>query len=59
MSDEILSSINTFSKKFADPNTNLSFEEKNNISAVVKNGNVNISKYRRTDTKNIQIFQDY
>ena len=44
MSDEILSSIYTFSKKFADPNTNLSFEEKNNnISAVVRNGNVNIS----------------
>ena len=44
MSDEILSLIYTFSKKFSDPETNLSFDPKNqNISAVVKGGNVNIS----------------
>ena len=44
MSDEILSSIYTFSKKFSEPNTKLTFELKNNnILAVVKNGNVNIS----------------
>ena len=44
MSEEILSSIYAFSKKFSDPNTNLTFEQKNNnIFAVVKNGNVNIS----------------
>ncbi len=46
MSDEILSLIYTFSKKFSDPETNLSFDPKNqNISAVVKDGNVNISLY--------------
>ena len=44
MSDEILSLIYTFSKKFSDPETNLSFDPKNqNISAVLKDGNVNIS----------------
>ena len=44
MSDEILSAIYTFSKKFNDPDTKLSFEKKNNnISAIVKSGNVNIS----------------
>ena len=44
MSDEILSLIYTFSKKFSDPETNLRFDPKNqNISAVVKDGNVNIS----------------
>ena len=44
MSDEILSLIYTFSKKFSDPETNLTFEPKNqNISAIVKEGNVNIS----------------
>ncbi len=44
MSDEILSAIYNFSGKFNDPITNLSFVEKNkNISAIVKNGNVNIS----------------
>ena len=44
MSDEILSIIYTFSKKFRDPETNLSFDTKNqNISAIVKEGNVNIS----------------
>ena len=46
MSDEILSLIYTFSKKFSDPETNLSFDPKNqNISAVVKEGNVNIQFY--------------
>ena len=44
MSDEILSLIYTFSKKFNDPETNLSFDPKNqNISAIIKNGNANIS----------------
>ena len=43
MTDNILSLIYTFSKKFSDPNTNLTFEPKNNnISAIVKDGNVNI-----------------
>ena len=43
MSDEILSLIYTFSKKFNDPETSLSFDPKNqNISAIVKEGNVNI-----------------
>ena len=43
MSDNILSLIYTFSKKFSDPNTNLSFDPRNNnISAIVKEGNVNI-----------------
>ena len=46
MSDEILYLIYTFSKKFSDPVTNLSFDPKNqNISAVVKEGNVNISLF--------------
>ena len=43
MSDKILQLIYTFSKKFKDPETNLTFEPRNsNISATVKNGNVNI-----------------
>ncbi len=43
MSDNILSLIYTFSKKFIDPNTNLAFTpQNNNISAIVKDGNVNI-----------------
>ena len=43
MSDKILSLIYTFSKKFSDPVTNLQFEpQNNNISAIVKDGNVNI-----------------
>ena len=43
MSDNILSLIYTFSKKFSDPKTNLPFEpQNNNISAIVKSGNVNI-----------------
>ena len=44
MTDEILSLIYTFSRKFNDPNTNLAFEPKNkNISAIIKNGNVNLA----------------
>ena len=43
MSDKILSLIYTFSKKFSDPKTNLPFEpQNNNISAIVKDGNINI-----------------
>ncbi len=43
MSDKILSLIYTFSKKFSDPKTNLTFEpQNNNISAIVKDGNINI-----------------
>ena len=43
MSDNILPLIYTFSKKFSDPKTNLAFEpQNNNISAIVKDGNVNI-----------------
>ena len=43
MSDNILASIYTFSRKFKDPKTNLTFEpQNNNISAVVKSGNVNV-----------------
>jgi len=44
MTDEILSLIYTFSRKFNDPNTNLAFAPQNkNISAVIKNGNVNLA----------------
>ncbi len=43
MSDNILSLIYTFSKKFRDPKTNLRFEPKNNnITAIVNDGNVNV-----------------
>ncbi len=43
MSDNILPLIYTFSRKFSDPKTNLSFDrQNNNISAIVKEGNVNI-----------------
>ncbi len=43
MSDDILSLIYTFSKKFHDPKTNLGFEPKNkNILASIKEGNVKI-----------------
>ncbi len=43
MSDKILSLIYDFSKKFSDPKTKLAFEPtNNNISAIVKQGNVNI-----------------
>ena len=43
MSDNILALIYTFSKKFKDPITNLTFEpQNNNISAIVKDGNVSV-----------------
>ncbi len=43
MSDKILSLIYTFSKKYNDPETKLPFApQNNNISAIVKEGNVNI-----------------
>ena len=43
MSDKILSLIYTFSRKIIDPYTKLPFDLKNNnISAIVKDGNVNI-----------------
>ena len=43
MTDNILSLIYTFSGEFSDPKTNLTFEPKNNnVSAIVKNGNVNV-----------------
>ena len=44
MSEEILSSIYRFSREFVDPVSKLSFELKNkNISAVIKDGHVNLS----------------
>ncbi len=44
MSDQILSSIYSFSKKFNDPISKLTFELKNNnITAIVQNGNVNVT----------------
>lgn len=44
MSDQILSSIYNFSKKYVDPISKLTFELKNNnIAAVVKDGNVNVT----------------
>ena len=53
MSDEILSLIYTFSKKFRDPETNLSFEPNNqNISAIIREGNVNISLLVKGKTEN-------
>ncbi len=56
MSDEILSLIYTFSKKFSDPETNLSFDPKNqNISAVVKDGNVNICTKTNNNNKRFKI----
>ena len=43
MTDKILSLIYSFSKKYRDPKTNLAFEpQNNNISAIFKQGNVNI-----------------
>ena len=57
MSDEILSLIYTFSRKFNDPNTNLAFEPKNkNISAVFKNGNVNVAL--SVSSKNDEPYKD-
>ena len=44
MSDQILSSIYSFSKKFEDPVSKLTFELKNNnITAIVKDGKVHIT----------------
>ncbi len=43
MSDNILSLIYTFSKKFSDPKSKLAFDPVNkNISALINNGNVNV-----------------
>ena len=44
MSDQILSSIYSFSHKFKDPASKLTFDLKNkNITAIVQNGNVNVT----------------
>jgi len=44
MSEEILSSIYSFSKKYVDPYNKLNFQlENNNISVIVKNGHVNVT----------------
>ena len=44
MSEQILSSIYSFSKKFEDPVSKLTFELKNNnITAIVKDGKVHIT----------------
>ena len=44
MSDEILSLIYNFAKKFSDPVSNLAFEPENkNITAIINNGNVNLT----------------
>jgi len=44
MSNEILSSIYSFSEEFIDPVSNLPFKPENkNISAIVKNGHINIA----------------
>ena len=44
MSDEILSLIYNFAKKFSDPVSNLAFEPENkNITVIINNGNVNLS----------------
>ncbi len=58
MSDKILSSIYAFSKEFSDPSTNLAFDpQNNNISAIIKGGNVNVFLQVRgektSDYKNI------
>ena len=54
MSDNILGLIYTFSKKFKDPITNLSFEpENNNISAIVRDGNVNVFLQVKGEETNI------
>ena len=57
MSDNILSLIYTFSKKFSDPKTNLPFEPKNNnISAIVNSGNVNI--FLQVTSEDTDIYKD-
>ena len=57
MSDNILSLIYTFSKKFSDPKTNLAFDpQNNNISAIIKEGNVNI--FLRVSGDEIDVYKD-
>ncbi len=57
MSDDILSLIYTFSKKFKDPKTNLAFDPKNNnISAIVKEGNINI--FLQVNDSEISSYED-
>tara|TARA_Y100001936_G_scaffold185969_1_gene183764 strand:+ start:477 stop:1511 length:1035 start_codon:yes stop_codon:yes gene_type:complete len=57
MSDEILSLIYTFSKKFSDPSTKLPFsKENNNISAIVKDGNANI--FLEVNNNDISSYKD-
>ncbi len=56
MSDDILSIIYTFSKKFSDPETNINFDPKNqNISAVVNEGNVTITLLVKGQTQDLYI----
>ena len=56
MSDEILSLIYTFSKKLSDPETNLNFDPKNqNISAVLKEGNVNITLFVKSQKEDLYV----
>ncbi len=57
MSDDILHLIYTFSQKYRDPNTNLTFEPKNNnISAIVKDGNANI--FLQVNGENSHIYKE-
>ncbi len=57
MSDEILSLIYAFSKKFSDPKTKLSFDrQNNNISAIIKDGNVNV--FLQVSDGNTLIYKD-
>ncbi len=57
MTDNILHLIYTFSKKFTDPNTKLAFEpQNNNISATVKDGNVNI--FLQVSGENTNAYRD-
>ncbi len=57
MTDNILSLIYTFSKKFSDPKSNLPFvPENNNITAIVKDGNVNI--FLQVDGDDTSIYKD-
>ena len=57
MSDNILPLIYQFSKKFSDPKTKLSFEpQNNNISAIVKKGNVNI--FLQVSDDNTKVYKD-
>ena len=57
MTEEILSFIYNFSKKFKDPKTKLAFEPKNkNISAMYKDGNVNV--FLQVTDDNYTIYKD-